>query len=208
MTFEIEEFTNAKLSKVNCRSNKHGQNELVPAVDLTFTIDAPNTALAYLDKHLLSSIYFKSENGPVDGQATLDGVDEVAALPNLRFPNMGPLDWSKELFGYMLTIDHGLGGKSEITLVDCQVNKFQITPKEGGTVEIKFRVQCATSLTEKTLGKISLLVMHVIPIKLTPPEAEDRQPDLANPFPVDGDNTPPANPFLSPEAAFEQSVLQ
>lgn len=208
MTFEIEDFTNAKLTSVNCRSEKRGPDDLMPAVDLSFTIDAPNTVLSSFDKHLLSSIYFKSENGPVGGQGTLEGVEELAALPNLRFPNMGPLKWGKDLTGYTLTIDHGLGGKSELVLVDCKVNEFKLQPKEGGTVEVKFRVQCSTSLNEKTLGKLSLLIQHEIPIKLAAPEASDKQADFDNPFPVDGDNTPPANPFLSPEAAFEQSVLQ
>lgn len=208
MTFEIEDFTNAKLTSVNCRSEKHGPDDLMPAVDLSFTIDAPNTVLSSFDKHLLSSIYFKSENGPVGGQGTLEGVEELAALPNLRFPNMGPLKWGKDLTGYTLTIDHGLGGKSELVLADCKVNEFRLNPKEGGTVEVKFRVQCSTSLNEKTLGKLSLLIQHEIPIKLAAPEASDKQVDFDNPFPVDGDSTPPANPFLSPEAAFEQSLLQ
>lgn len=208
MTFEIEEFTNAKLTNVNCRSEKRGPDDLTPAVDLDFTIDAPNTVLSSFDKHLLSAIYFKSENGPVGGQGTLEGVEELAALPNLRFPNMGPLKWGKDLIGYTLTIDHGLGGKSEVVLVDCKVKDFKLQPKEGGTVEVKFRVQCSTSLNEKALGKLSLLVQHEVPIKLAAPELSDRQTDLENPFPVDGDSTPPANPFLSPEAAFAQSVLQ
>ena len=208
MTFEIEEFTNAKLTSINCRSEKHGPDDLMPAVDLSFTLDAPNTALSSFDKHLLSSIYFKSENGPIGGQGTLEGVEEVAALPNLRFPSMGPLKWGKDLTGYTLTIDHGLGGKSELVLADCKVNEFRLHPKEGGTVEIKFRVQCSTSLTEKTLGKLSLLVQHEIPIKLSAPEAAGRQASLENPFPVDGQPAPAENPFLSPESAFAQAVLQ
>lgn len=211
MAFELEDFTPAKLCSINARSEKHGPDELHPAVDLSFQLDAANTILSHLDGALLSSLYHKSEAGDQGGQQQLDGVDELVNLPNLRFPFMGTIKWGKEYAGYTLTIEHGLGGASDIQLLDCKVNEFRINPKEGGTVELKFRVQCSTNLTEKTMGKLALLVQHEVPIMLEAPEAKDEQQDIENPLPFNkkaGDDEV-QNPFpsanvLTPEKAFEK----
>lgn len=195
MTFQFPNFTKAKIANVNARSEKHGPDNLVPAVDITVVMDQPNSILDAFHPDLLGLIYCKREGGVDEGQTSLDGVDEVSDVPNLRFPFMGlPLVWSKELSGYTFTLDHGLGGKSELILTDCKVNNFRIEPKEGGTVEVKFRVQSSTSLTEKTLGKLALLIQHEVPFKLVPPKAEAQQ-TMENPF---------IEPELTPEAAFTQ----
>lgn len=213
MAFELEDFTPAKLCSINARSEKHGPDELHPAVDLSFQIDAPNTILSCLDGALLSSLYHKSEVGGQGGQQSLDGVDEAVNLPNLRFPFMGTIKWSKEYAGYTLTIEHGLGGASDIQLVDCKVNEFRINPKEGGTVEIKFRVQCSTNLTEKTMGKLALLVQHEVPIMLEAAEVAQDQQEIDNPLPFnkEDDEDQVRNPFPSaqqqtPEQALAASV--
>lgn len=206
MAFEIEDFTPVKLCSINARSEKHGPDELHPAVDLKFQLDAANTILSHLDGALLSSLYHKSEAGGQGGQQSLDGVDEAVNLPNLRFPFMGTIKWAKEYAGYTLTIEHGLGGASDIQLLDCKVNDFRINPKEGGTVEISFRVQCSTNLTEKTMGKLALLVQHEVPIKLEAPEAKQEQHDIENllPYTLDESDKQVENPFpsaLTPEQA-------
>lgn len=207
MAFELEDFTPAKLASINVRSEKHGPDHLEPAVDLAFQLDAANTILSNFDGHLLNSLYYRSEAAADGGQQSLDGVEEVASLPNLRFPSMGPIKWGKELMGYTLTISHGLGGASDIQLVDCKVNEFKLYPKEGGTVQVRFRVQCATNLTEKTMGKLALLAQNEVPIMLTAPEA-DSQSVLENPFPVQGRDDQQTDPFKpqTPEDALAAAV--
>ena len=210
MAFELEDFTPAKLASINVRSEKHGPDHLEPAVDLSFQIDASNSILSYFDGSLLSSLYCRSEAAGDGKQQSLDGVEELAALPNLRFPSMDPIKWGKEYAGFTLTIEHGLGGASDIQLVDCKVNEFKLEPKEGGTVQVKFRVQCATNLTEKTMGKLALLAQNEVPIMLTAPETDGQQ-DVENPFPVQERDPEPENPFepaavQTPESAFTAAV--
>lgn len=53
MAFELEDFTPAKLCSINARSEKHGPDELHPAVDLSFQLDAANTILSHLDLSLI-----------------------------------------------------------------------------------------------------------------------------------------------------------
>lgn len=211
MAFEIEEFTNAKLTNVNVRSEKNGPNQLNPATDLFFKIDAPNSILSQFDGHLLSAIYHRSAAAAGDGaQQALDGIEQVSDLPNLRFPSMRPIEWGWDLDGYTLTIGHGLGGASDIPLTDCKVDRFKLTPREGGTVEVKFRVRCSNHLTEKAMGKLALLVQNEVPITLIAPATGEQQP-LENPFPVQGRDEPPTDPFhpvnqQTPEDAFAAAV--
>lgn len=182
MKFEIEDFASVKLNSANFRSQLHGE-EHVPAVDLGFTMDAPNTILSFFDGFLLSSLYYCSAAS--SGQTVIDGVAQV--LPNLRFPKLStPLKWEDSGKGYFLEIDYGLGpDESNIELDLCTVGEFRITPKEGGTVELKFRVQVSGSpLTEKVCGKLASLIQQEVRITLTPPQVAtddddgDREPAM------------------------------
>lgn len=167
--FAIEEFAPAKLNSVNLRSEVHGEKH-VPAVDLSFTQDVPNTVLSYFDGALLSALYYCSAAS--SGQAEIEGVPQI--LPNLRFPKLGlPLKWEDSGKGYFLEVDYGLGpDESNIELDLCTVGEFRITPREGGTVEIKFRVQASgEQLTEKVFGKLASLIQQEVKIQLTPPKA-------------------------------------
>lgn len=212
MAFELDDFTDAKMTSINARSEKHGPDELHPAIDLSFQVEAANDILSFLDGGLLSALYHKTAASDSEGQHPLDGVDQASHLPNLRFPMLGPLKWQKEYAGYDLTIQHGLGGKSDIQLTDCKVNGFSIDAKEGGTVLLKFRVQCSTGLNEKTLGKLALLVQHEVPIMLTAPEAKNGQGSIENPLPHSldkADKGKPESPFKepqTPEDAFTKAV--
>jgi len=175
MNFELPNWTQAKINNINVRSEKHG-DDFEPAVDLSISIEQPNSCLSEFHGALLSALYFKSA-ASVDQQAQLDGVEPVADMPNLRFTHLSyPLRWDYDRTGYSIEIDHGMGGKSNIKLSGCAVNNFQITPKEGGTVEIKFRVQYGgEDLTEKTLGKLAMLAQHTVPILLLAPDTDGQQ---------------------------------
>jgi hypothetical protein len=180
MNFELLTWTQAKINSVNTRSEMHGPNDLEPAVDLSLTLELPNSVLTEFDGWLLNALYFKSEASSAD-QSELDGVEPVSDRPDLRMPKLAyPLKWDQEGAGYTLTIDHGLGGASNLALACCKVNAFAITPKQGGTVELKCRVQCSEGLTEATLGKLAMLVQHSVPIMLQAPDpGQQPEPELA-----------------------------
>lgn len=182
MTFELLSPTAAKLSSVNCRSEMHGK-DAVPAVDLRLTFDAPNSVLSMFDPWLLSALYHRAgPDQPSDPQGQIEGVEAISDVPNLRMPMLAsPVRWSKEYTGYELTFDFGIGGKSNITLTDCQVNSVQFAPKEGGTVEVGVRVQCSKGLTEKILGKLATLVQHDVQFTLRAPEVAQEQIEQRTP---------------------------
>jgi len=171
MTFEIEEFTNVRLSNVNPRMEKHGP-ESVPAVDMNFIMDAPNDVLSYFDGGLLNALYTVKTEAQT-GQKEIDGIEPISHLPNLRFPKMAPIKWDWRGAGYTIELDYGLGSGSNIQLDQCEVGKFQIDPKEGGTVELKFQVQAVAGLTEQIIGKLSMMIGQEVSIALIAPKVID-----------------------------------
>lgn len=212
MSFEFLTLTKSKLSSVNVRSEKHGP-ELVPAVDLKIAVDASNDILDKFHADLKSSLYFKAQE---DKQETLDGIEPVTSLPNLRFPKLdGALKWDTMGAGYTLMLDYGLGADSNLVMTGCEINNFAFTPKEGGTVELVFRVQIK-DLDERILGKLAVLAQHDIHITLTAPtpaDVEDFTKPMENPFfdadpaPLDGESGNVTSLFpQTPEEALMASV--
>lgn len=205
MALDFPNKTPAKLSSVNVRSEKHGA-ELVPASDIRISIDAPNSILDKLDPNLKSSLYFAAEEPPEGTEEEFDAVEGHSNLPNLLFPKLeGPHKWDFKGAGYELIIDYGLGGDSDLIIHGCEVNNVSFLCKEGGTVELSFRVQ-VTKLDEKIAGKLAMLVQHSIEIFLHAPKAPPKE-DLAgpvNPLPInaDGSANKAAGPE-TPESAFE-----
>lgn len=215
MRFEFPTLTKCKLNSVNVRSEKHGP-ELVPAVDLKLAIDASNDIMDKFHPDLKASLYFKA--APDDGeQDELEGIEPVTNLPNLKFPRLeGALKWDHSGAGYTLEVDYGLGGDSNLTLYGCEINNFALSPKEGGTVELTFRVQ-VTDLDERILGKLAGLCQHDIHIILTAPAPaevasimETMESPFTNQADIDAmtDDTPQteAELFGTPEEAFAASV--
>jgi len=174
MPFEIESMTTLRLTNVNPRMEKHGP-ESVPAVDMNFIMDAPNDVLSYFDGGLLNALYTVRTEAQSDEQTEIDGLDPVSHLPNLRFPKMSPIKWDWRGAGYTLELDYGLGSGRNIVLETCEVGKFVIDAKEGGTVELKFQVQVTTGLTEQIIGKLSMMIGQEVGITLLAPTAMDAQ---------------------------------
>jgi hypothetical protein len=205
MAFEIGKFSPAKLTSANFRMELHGKDH-VPAVDLSFIMDVPNTHLSLFDGFLLGALY--ASNAAAEGQTQIEGVEST--LPNLKFPKLGlPIKWEDQRKGYHLTIQSGINEDSYIELDLCDVGKFQLTPKEGGTVEIKFQVQTASDdLTEAVRGKLSSLIQSDTTIMLTPPaplgnaqtDIDDKKPE---PWPFKDPKEPE-----TPESALAASVAK
>lgn len=192
MKFELPNSTPSKMVDIKILAKKNGQKELTPAVQLRFMVELPNSALLMFDPSLRTFLYEKLDISESSGdQATLEGVPEVSELPNLtRAANqLGPLQWAGGCTGAILHIDHGLGGASDMDLQDCEISKFKIDPKEGGTCQVFFTVD-ATGVDERTFGKLSLLKKHEFPIGVRGPAVGD-DAALDNPLPFDaGDDRP------------------
>lgn len=167
--FELLDFTGVKLDNTNSRMQKHGE-ENVPALDLAITLTANNKVLDLIHHALRPTLFCaQGAQGKAPTQAEMDlPVDD---LPNVRFPHLDyPVKYDSMLTGYTLTVDYGRGGESNLRLKTCDIKTFKITPIEGGSVEVKFTVQCADGVDERIVGKLSMLQQSEISITLEGPE--------------------------------------
>lgn len=224
MKFELVGKTRAKLCKVENQSKKMGQKELLPAIKIRVMATVPNTVLEMFDPSLRTFLYEKNGQG-AKVQKQLEGIEVITDLPQLRQAGakLGALHWTDEMTGCRLSIDHGLGGPSNITIGDCKVDNFKLVPKDGGTTQVFFTV-FSTDVDRDSLGDLGLLHQHDVEIELTAPQASAQQSiplgdsdgdstgseAKKNPFPVDGDTAGPGaaeqSPFLTPEQALSNAI--
>lgn len=149
MTFQFSQPTTVKLMHVNLRDEKHG-DEPAAAIDVKFKRESGNDILDLFHPKLLEALYYR--DATTEAQSEVPGVARI--LPNKLFTRMDPISWSLDITGATVVIDFGLGGESNITLHDCKVNSFLIDPKEGGTVEVSFRVQ-TSKIPDGALDKLA-----------------------------------------------------
>ncbi len=146
---------NATLENLNPRMEKHGPDK-VPAATLKFSTATGADVLAFFSPTLRAFLF--DTEGPKD---LADGV-------RVRDPHLGyPLTLDHEMSGAHITIDYGVGDNA-IVFDECQVDDFRITPMDGGSVILTFRVHCVPD--EKQIGRLYLLQEQAVTITLDPAE--------------------------------------
>ena len=122
----------ATLEALNCRVERAGPDK-IPAADLKVSLPTDADVLAHFAPTLRDFLFAP---GPKD----LLG-DTVMAV---RDPHMGyPLSRDEEMTGATVQIGYGVG--DPIHLPDCTLNQFRLTPQDGGSVIVAFRIQCRPS---------------------------------------------------------------
>jgi len=125
----------AHLKHINVRTEKVGDDSQ-PAVDLKVTFTTGNDFLDELAPGLKKAL-FKAPD-PTDAQQLFE---EPEHLPLIRWPMVPSYSWALECIGREIIIGFGLGGDSDIRFVSATANKWKFTLKEGGSVDVEFRVQ-------------------------------------------------------------------
>lgn len=180
--FALLKFTNALLKSFNVRAEIHGTDP-VPAGDIGLRITGSNKLLDLFDLTggLRHQFYRRVLEEGEQENPELEGIDPVSDTPVLRNSMIDmPIHLGYEFIGRNVVIDYGLGGKSNIEIA-CDLNNFKVDMKDGGSVDIDFRVQ-VSGLEEKTLGKLGSLVKHDIKITIaSSTEADNTQEKIPLP---------------------------
>lgn len=181
--FELLEPTDALLKTFTPRVEKHGEDD-VSAASLGLQIEAPNTILDLLSSSLRPTLYAAADNGAkVDGkpasQRTIEGVEE--STPLLRTKVIETLKLNNCYEGWTLRISWGF--EEAMTISECKVDKFVVTPKDGGSVILDLRVG-SSDIGEDEAGWLYGKLRHNIEITLHAPEPK--------PEPIDGTQGHPA----------------
>lgn len=179
MQFSLPDFTKTRILDIDALSQKGRPPNSKPGVQIACSVELPNTILTEFDGRMRAAIYEKSAAAEVDPQKGLDGVEPVTDLPNLTSfgRRLRSFAFEAEFTGFTLVVDYGTGGKSNLTLPDAKLGSFRFTPKEGGTVTLKFKVE-ANDVPEATFGKLATLKSRDAQIQLLPPEVDEAQQDL------------------------------
>lgn len=124
----------ARLVHLNTRTEKAGDDDKL-AADIEIAFTTANDWLGHLAPGLKGSLY--------DRPAAPDllGDTEPTHMPVLRYPQLGTLAWEFDWTNVDVTLHRGIRDDTDIRLSDCKVNKLRLTPKDGGSVECRFRVQ-------------------------------------------------------------------
>lgn len=160
MPFELTN-TTATLTSVTPRTEVHGE-EKVFAISLGLKIEGPNTLLDRLSPTLRTTLYRAAE-----GQPDLPGIE--ASTPMLRTRGIETLHLAGSLEGWTLEVDHGIDESAPIMLGGCKVDKFRVTPKEGGSIELLLRIG-SNDIDATEAGLLCSHLSQEVSITLTAPK--------------------------------------
>lgn len=159
--FEISK-QQVKLIKTSVPIENHGK-EKKAAVVLTIEAIVHNKLLNLFANGLQDALYRVPSESESADLATEPGAPSV-----LRFGKMSPFEWNWTGTGYKATVDYGLGGDSDIELSDAKCDSFNITPLEGGSVNVRFNIIGHTD--ELHTGRLCFMQKQDINLTLTAPE--------------------------------------
>lgn len=164
--FELSNGTRIHVTKATPRKECHGE-DLVQAISLRLSWTTTNDSLEKLHPNLKAMLFWKTPSE--EAQERLEGVPEIT--PNLRVPTVAtPLAISAEYAGYQLTIDHGIDESSALQLYQCEMDKFKVDPKEGGSVTISWSLSSNKSVTPELVGALCGLEGEEVTVELVAPE--------------------------------------
>ncbi len=162
--FEITTKQQVKLIKASTPMENHGKNFKL-AVVLTVEAAIASSSLRQFASDLCDSLYREAEQGD-----DTDLVTEPTGPTVRRYPKMSAFAWEYEASGYTLVVDYGMGGDSDIKLIEAKVDSFTITPLEGGTVTVKFNIVVHPEALD--VGRLCEMQKRDIVITLTGPEPQ------------------------------------
>lgn len=227
--FQLSEFTQAHVSGVTNRTEKHGDED-VPAVTIAVEIEAANTLLDCIDPSIRQALY-----KAVDDQPTLEGVE--TSTPVLRCNAFDVISLTTSHEGWRLYVEDGSDASNPMEFKGVKVDKLRVDAKQGGSIVLKLRLGTSDVDADK-LGKLGMHNGQSIWLKLLPPvpvepaidgsseafnadhpqtEATDLFADMAglmgdgrdDPPPQSSDDeTPEPDPVAADAAAFEAGAAQ
>lgn len=159
--FQILKFTEALLSTVTNRVEKHGDDDK-PAVSLGLEITTGNQILDLIDPKLRPTLYKRQ-----DEQPDLDGVELV--LPVLQCNSIDRVLLPTKHEGWTLSVDDGIDDTKPMNFGGCKIDKLSIEPKQGGSIVLRLRVG-TSDLDAARSGMLGMHVGQPIWVTLVAPE--------------------------------------
>jgi hypothetical protein len=201
---------NATITSFTGRVETHGK-EKRPALSLGFQIITANTILDVLSPTLRATLYKSVDE---QNQEQLDGIEEVTPL--LRTDGLGVIALDKTFEGWRVVVEHGIDDDTFIELAASKIDNFRVVARQGGTVELSFRVG-TNALTPGDAGRLWSKNGQAVVLTVEPPEVKAPAIDgSAAAFEADypgqarlidpDDDREGGTPDLTPESALADSL--
>lgn len=121
-----------KLEKLTTRT----EGADIPAATLTCEISMSNDVLNDFSNGLLKSLYEKQKKEQVE-------LINDELLPDLRYQELEEISWSQEFENVILRIPEEVNeNNARFIFTDCTLKKFKFGLKQGGSVAVKFNINC------------------------------------------------------------------
>lgn len=172
--FELTTMTTVRVLDVRTLAAKNREPGDLVGAQLLMRSTLPITSLSMFDPSLPDWFARKAEPKT---QGALDGIEELELTEVGKHVKSMP--WVYDQSGNTVEIDRGLGGDSNLRLVDCTVHSVSWKVQEGVAVTYTWTID-APSLTESIRGKLTSLKRTEIPITQVGP-AVDGQQELVSP---------------------------
>jgi len=149
----------------NLRREIHG-DEKVNGIDLRFRASLSNEMLVEFSSTLKTDLY-KREDTP-----QLDIEPGNVPFTVLKNPQMGTIKWDLRYDIARVVVHHGIDDSSDIVFGLAKVNKFTITPQQGGTCIVEFRVQVSDP-DASDIAKLSAVLGQSVYVTVDPEGGEE-----------------------------------
>lgn len=170
--FELDSLTKVRVLDVRVLSQKDRKPDEQPGAQLLLQATLGAGVLAMFDGFLPGVLYRKPK---AREQGELDGLESVE-LTSLG-EHVKRIPWVYEQTGCEITIDLGMGGRSNIVLDDVKVHRVSMRPEQKGVV-LQWTAD-APGLNDTTRGKLTGLKSTDVQMTLLGPEVgDDPQGDI------------------------------
>lgn len=129
--------------KVKLRTEKHGEED-VNAYDVVLHGAFANAVLLKLNPELRPLLYTQEQADLIEGQT----------FNTLRFPELGPLDWTLTMGRMTLVIHDEDDERESLVLTNLEADKFNFALLPGGTVNLGLRIKIGEIEDEDVLLKL------------------------------------------------------
>jgi len=157
----------ATMNSLNVRAESMGPKEKRVAIDIGLSVGFASDVLDTFSP-TLRDLMFDTQTQDLAGGAVV------------RFPALGDFHWEGEMTGATVAFDIGIG--QPITFPDAKVNKFNLSPQEGGTVIVGLRAQVYPS--DDQISKLANFIQQGVTLSITPMELPTMQEERPSTSPT------------------------
>ena len=162
LEFEKQKMT---LAHMNIRSEVHGEDRR-EATDLKLHVLLQNDCLAMFHPYLKNALYHLDATHAKSDDLADKGMDS----PHVRMPEIDwPMRWKGEMKGAKFVIRQ-VGVRENVSFADAKINGARITAKDGGIIDLTFRVQLYPD--EAQFGRLATMVQKEVSVTIEPGEEE------------------------------------